>query len=247
MKHAATLVATALAACAHPSNGPATTASATPTDPTAVLQRQTQELLDAVTAGRTDVWDRYTDARLVYAAEDGAVKTKADLLKEISPLPPQISGVLKVTEFTARRHGAATVTSYIVDEQETYFGQAITARYRETDTWIETSSGWRLVGAQVLALRTDPPAIALGDAQLDAYTGTYALTPEVSYTIRRAGKTLVGQRSGRDAETLEVEAPDVLFVRGKPRLRKVFQRSASGAITGFVERRESWDIRWSRR
>lgn len=240
MKHVFVI---AVAACAHQPAAPATSMS----DPTAILQRQTQELVDAVTAGRADVWDRYTDARLVYSAEDGAVKTKADLLEEIKPLPPHISGVLKVIEFVANRHGAAAVTNYIVDEQETYFGQAITARYRETDTWIETPNGWRLVASQVVALRTDPPAIALTGAQLDAYAGTYALTPEVGYTIRRDGKALVGQRTGRAPETLEAEAPDVLFVRGKPRLRKIFQRATGGAITGFVERRESWDIRWTRR
>ena len=42
------------------------------------------------------------------------------------------------------------------------------------------------------------------------------------------------------------EAPDVFFVKGDPRIRKIFQRDASGKITGFVERRESWDIAWIR-
>ena len=30
------------------------------------------------------------------------------------------------------------------------------------------------------------------------------------------------------------------------RLRKVFERAVDGRITGFVERREIWDIRWQR-
>jgi hypothetical protein len=45
---------------------------------------------------------------------------------------------------------------------------------------------------------------------------------------------------------LKVELADCLFVPGQPRLRKVFQRDANGRVTGFVERRESWDIAWRR-
>jgi hypothetical protein len=34
----------------------------------------------------------------------------------------------------------------------------------------------------------------------------------------------------------------VLFVPGKPRYRKVFLRDDDGDITGFSERREAWDL-----
>jgi len=239
------LVLLAVTACVMPAP-PRQTASAPRGDVAKLLERQTQELLDAVTAGRAEVWDRYAAPELVYAAEDGSVKTKAELVGEIRPLPSYVSGVLRVTEFVARRHGAAVVATYVVDESETYYGQAIQARYRETDTWIETPRGWRLVAAQVLALRDDPPAIGLSSEQLDTYVGSYALTPEVHYTIRRDGDGLVGQRTGREPERLRVEVADVLFVPGQPRLRKIIQRGPDGRITGFVERRETWDVRWTR-
>jgi hypothetical protein len=45
---------------------------------------------------------------------------------------------------------------------------------------------------------------------------------------------------------LKSELADCLFVQGQPCLRKIFQRDATGHVTGFVERRESWDIRWQR-
>jgi hypothetical protein len=38
----------------------------------------------------------------------------------------------------------------------------------------------------------------------------------------------------------------MFFVPGRPRLRTVFQRGPDGRITGFVERRESWDVVWKR-
>jgi hypothetical protein len=74
----------------------------------------------------------------------------------------------------------------------------------------------------------------------------YALTPDVTYTIVRTNDGLTGERTGRKPEKLLVEVADSLFVPGRPRLRKIFQRNAEGRITGFVERRESWDIAWRR-
>jgi hypothetical protein len=56
----------------------------------------------------------------------------------------------------------------------------------------------------------------------------------------------VGTRNGRKPAVWNAEAPDVFFVNGDPRIRKIFRRDISGRITGFVERRESWDIVWDR-
>jgi hypothetical protein len=33
---------------------------------------------------------------------------------------------------------------------------------------------------------------------------------------------------------------------GDPRIRKIFQYDAMGRVTGFIERRESWDIVWKK-
>ncbi|HTO76422.1 MAG TPA: hypothetical protein VMQ61_10130, partial [Thermoanaerobaculia bacterium] len=57
---------------------------------------------------------------------------------------------------------------------------------------------------------------------------------------------LEGQQNGRKAEVLKAEAPDVLFVPGKPRYRYVILRGSDGRITGFAQRREAWDLVWKR-
>ena len=98
----------------------------------------------------------------------------------------------------------------------------------------------------MLALRTDPPAIALPAAALASYCGKYALTPAIAYEIRQKGGGLEGQQTGRRPETLLAEAPDVLFVPGKPRYRYVVLRDAAGKITGMAQRREAWDLVWKR-
>jgi Domain of unknown function (DUF4440) len=215
-------------------------------DLSATLQRQTQELLDAIPRGDRAPWIRYLHESMIYAAEDGSVKNKAQLVDELRPFPKEIWGRIHIRQFRSVRHQSAAVTNYLIDEEEGYFGQVIGAQYLVTDTWVETPAGWRLVATEALALRTDPPAIDLPAARLDEFVGVYSLTHEITYTIRRGPRGLEGQRTGRQPEVLKVEVADCLFVPGQPRLRKIFQRDAAGAITGFVERRESWDIVWRR-
>lgn len=216
-------------------------------DVSALLQRQTQEMVDAVTAGQAAVWDRYLDDKAVYTAEDGSVSTKAQMVEQLKPLPEGVSGNLKVIDFKATVHESVAITNYVIDEDEVYHGHKLHCQYRNTDTWLKTPTGWRLIAAQALALRTDPPAVPLTPQQMEQYVGSYALTPTISYEIRLKDGGLEGQQTGRKAEPLKAEAPDVLFVPGKPRYRKIFQRGPDGHVTRFVERREAWDLDWTRK
>lgn len=220
---------------------------ATPTENlTALLKRQTQELLDAVTNGRADVWESHLDGDATYTAEDGSVSSKKDMVAQVRPLPDGVSGKLVVTDFVAHPHGSVAVTTYVSDENERYHGHDLHCQYRETDTWKKTSSGWKLIAAQVLALRADPPAIALPPSRLADYAGRYSLAPDEFYEIRLRDNGLEGQQTGRKVEELRAEAPDVLFIVGKPRYRLVFRRDGDGHVTGFAERREAWDLDWTR-
>jgi hypothetical protein len=211
-----------------------------------LLQRQTQELMDAVAAGDRAPWQRYIAESVVFVTEDGTRKSKADLVGEIRAFPKEIWGRIRVVDFDVVRHDRVAAATYIVDEDEGYYGQVIHARYRSTDTWLLSDGAWQMIASQVIALRDDPPALDLAPSALDAYVGRYTLTPAVAYTITRDGTSLRGQRTGRKEEPLKVEVADVLFVPGQPRLRKIFKRDAEGRITGFVERRETWDISWQR-
>ena len=154
-------------------------------DTAAILERQTQELMDAVTYGKADVWDRYMDASAIYTDENGSSIPKAQMVKDTKPLPPGVSGNIKVTEFKAVVQGSTAVTTHLDDEHEHFHGHELHCQYRITDTWIKTPQGWRLLGGQVLAVRTDPPSIQLTSQQMDEYVGRYSLTPEIIYEIRR--------------------------------------------------------------
>lgn len=211
-----------------------------------LLRRQTQELIDAVTSGSPAVWEKYLDADARYVDESGTVLTKKQMVGDIRPLPEGVSGNIQVTQFEAVVHGDVAVTTYVNDETEDYHGHKIHCQYRTTETWKRAPDGWRLLAGQVLALRTDPPAVTLPAPLLAEYVGRYALTPSIDYEIRRKDDGLEGQQTGRKPETLSAEAPDVLFVPGRPRYRYVLLRGAEGKITGLAQRREAWDIVWKR-
>ena len=167
------------------------------------------------------------------------------MLASIRPLPAGVSGVLVPTEFEATVYGDTAVTTYVADEEETFHGAPIHARYRIADTWVRREGGWKLVVSQVLALRSDPPALPLAADRRRQYCGRYALG-DLIYVVQCGADGLTGGQLGRPPKPLRLESADVFFVPGEPRTRRIFQRDASGRITGFVERRESWDLVWKR-
>src|SRR4029079_13549148 len=82
-------------------------------DVAATLQRQTQELMDAITYGKAEVWDRYLDPKAVYTTEDGTIQTKAQMVEGPKPLSEGVSGTIRVTDFQATVHGPVAVTNYV--------------------------------------------------------------------------------------------------------------------------------------
>jgi len=215
-------------------------------DTPAILRAQTQALLDAIAVGDAKVWDRYLDPRVVYVSEEGVRETKASLLAQLQPLPPGVSGTIAIGQFAVEVHGDTAVVVHVDEESEEYFGHHLTAEYVTTAVWVRGAAGWRLIATQVHAALADPPAIQLPAEQLDGYVGTYRLNETVTYTIRRDGDHLVGERTGRPPQPLAAEVRDVFFVAGQPRSRKVFVRDAGGRITGLADRREGRDLVWTR-
>jgi len=212
----------------------------------AILKAATQELLDAIAPGHAAVWDRWLDPAVIQVDENNVVRGKAEILKELVPLPKGLVGHLKIAEWRMALQGDVAVVTHEDAESLDYFGQMLLSRFRMTDTWHRTPQGWRLLGSQVLAVHQDPPAVKLDNATLCAYAGRYALTPDIQATARCDGDKLVFQRAGRPDRTYLPELKDQFFEPGQPRTRRLFQRDAGGAITGFVDRREERDIRWQR-
>ena len=222
-------------------------ASSALADDRALITRQRQEMADALTGGDVAVWDRYVDPGFIFAEEDGSTKGKAEALKEVRPLPKGLGGNIHVELLSYHEDGDVAVALFRQIETENYFAQVLHANYLTLTTWRKRAGGWREIAEQVLAEKTDPPAIALPPQQLAQYGGTYRLKgSEATYTIAAADGALTATRNGRKPVSWNAEASDVFFAKGDPRIRDIFQRDAQGRVTGFVERRESWDIVWEK-
>jgi hypothetical protein len=210
------------------------------------LRRATQQLVDATAAGERAVWEHWTDPALTYVSEDNEVKGREQLIADLTPLPPGYSGWITVEEFRCRDFGAFAVTTYVLDEHESVEGHALRTRYRGSDTWRRTGTGWRAVAMQVYAIPQDPPGDGGSRPALADYQGVYSLSERTSQVVRVAGDHLLGERPGRAAQPLVRESGDVFFTPGHPRTRRIFVRGADGAVQGFADRREGSDLTWQK-
>jgi hypothetical protein len=218
----------------------------TPDQVTALLRAKDQILLDAIAPGDRKVWDQALAADAVIVDESGTVIDRAEYLKQLDPLPPGASGSIRISSYSAHVSGDLATVIHTDDEQENYHGQALTAQYLMTETWQREAGEWKLHLMHVYAVLKDPPAISLSQADRQQYVGRYRAATDLVCEIQWDGKQLVGGRQGGPMKPLLVEVRDVLFIAGQPRIRKIFQRDSAGDITGFVDRRESWDLVWHR-
>ncbi|MEP6619784.1 MAG: nuclear transport factor 2 family protein [bacterium] len=240
------LLGCAVAGCTSSHTPPVGAPVQAPTAVEAELRRNTQALLDAIAPGDVKVWDRLLDASAIQVDENDEVRNKREILAGITPLGPGLIGTLTIDAFRAILHDNVAVVTHEDAETLDYHGQMILSRFRNTDTWVHTNGEWRLLASQVLAVLQDPPAVRLDHATLCGYAGRYAMTPDIVATLDCAGDSLVVRRAGRPDRAFLPEVRDVFFERGQPRTRRIFQRDASGAVTGFVDRREARDITWRR-
>jgi len=225
----------------------ASVVSATPQAKTeAELLTKTQALVDAVAPGNKAPWNEDLDQSFIQMDENGTVRSKEELLREIEPLPAGLVGHIKVENFRVRQIGALAVAAYELQESLDYRGQPLHTRFRSLDTWLRTKQGWRLMAQHTAAVLKDPPAIKLSQDELCAYSGTYQLTPEIQTSIKCVADGLEAERAGRPSVTYRLEVRDLFFAPGQPRSRRIFQRGPDGSVISFVDRREGEDIRWVR-
>jgi len=210
------------------------------------LQEKDQALLDAVAAGDRAIWERTLTTDAIYVDENGTTMTRAELLKDFEPLPPGISGQIRIVDYKVQQLGDTALVIHRDEEHENFYGHALLASYLTTDTWVRRNGEWKLAMVHVYAVNVDPPSVSLPATVLDDYVGRYSASPELVWVIAREGDHLVGGREGRPPKPLLVEMRDLLFVPGAPRSRKIFQRDDQGRVTGFIERREGEDIPWKR-
>jgi ketosteroid isomerase-like protein len=217
-----------------------------PSDVTASLRARDQRLLDAVAIGDRAAWDEALAPDAVYVDENWIVHSREELLKELVPLPKGVTGAIAIREYEAVVSGDVATVVHRDEETENYFGTDLHAAYLTTETWVRRGGEWKLALVHAAAVNADPPERRMPADELDAYVGDYTSGTELRYVIRRRGDHLEGGASEARLAPLKVELRDVLFVPGRPRSRKIFERDERGKVSGFVDRREGQDVRWRR-
>lgn len=209
------------------------------------LVRNTQELFDAVAPGNPAPFEKYFADDAMFFDEKGRSMDKAALVKDVQPLPKGYSGTIKLVRPKSHIEGDVAILSYDLDETETIFGQGMTARYHETDTWMRRGGKWQIVAGQVLRYYEDPAPGKADTSKFASYTGTYKLGPERTMTITTENGHLYETRSGRPREELIPEASDIFFRKGVEG-RTLFGHSDDGNVASLIDRRNNEDVVWTK-
>jgi hypothetical protein len=209
------------------------------------LVRRTQELFDSIVPGIQEPFKKYFADDAMFFDEKGRDMDKSALVKDIQPMPKGYSGTIKLVRPKSHIEGNVAILSYDLDETETIFGQNMTARYHETDTWMRRGGKWQIVAGQVLRYYEDP-SVGMADAsKLPSYVGSYRLGPERTMTITAEGGHLYATRNGRPREELIPEASDIFFRKGVEG-RMLFGHSDDGKVITLIDRRNNEDVVWTK-
>jgi hypothetical protein len=209
------------------------------------LVRRTQELFDAVAPGDPTPFKKYFAEDALFFDEKGRSMDKAALVKDIQPLPKGYSGSIKIVRPKSHIQDNVAILSYDLDEVEVVFGQKLTARYHETDTWMRRGGNWQIVAAQVLRYYEDPAPGKADTSKFPDYVGTYQLSPERTMTVTAEDGHLYSQRNGRAQEELVPEASDIFFRKGVEG-RTLFGNGDDGKVATLIDRRNNEDIIWKK-
>ena len=206
------------------------------------LLRRSQELFDSLVTGNKEPWQKYFADDAIYFDEKGRNLDKAALVADIAPLPPGYSGQIKIGKATSRIVGDTAIVSYDLDESETIFGQQLSARYHETDTWLRRNGQWQIVAAQAFRYYEDPAVGKADPKKMAGYAGTYELAPDETRIVTTENGQLFVERSGKKEELLP-ETPDIFFRKGIEG-RILFRSDDKGNIDALIDRRNSEDVVW---
>jgi len=209
------------------------------------LVRRSQAMMDAVPAGNQAPWKQYIADDVIYFDEKGRAMDKAALLADLSPMPAGYSGSIEIVNAKSHIEPTYAVISFDENEKETIFGQNLTARYHETDTWAPRNGQWQIVAGQVLRYYEDP-APGLADAShFPQYVGAYELAPGTVLTVTAENGQLFRQRGTGAKVELIPEAAGIYFRKGVEG-RTLFRTDGHGKVDALIDRRNNEDVVWKK-
>ena len=212
----------------------------------ATFQTLEQSLMDAVAPGDQAPWNRVMAPDCVMTDEEGRVLNKTEFLKALGPLPPGLSGHITVRDLTVQSYPTFAVVRFLMDETEDVFGQHLTTKYRNTDTFRLDGTSWKLVASETTVVTINPPAQTVDTSGWTSLVGTYQLMPAGwTFHVELRDGRLYG---GRDAAKLRAFIPltSTAFVLTDSLGEWLFVTGKDGKATKIVDFRKFEPLIWTR-
>jgi Domain of unknown function (DUF4440) len=208
------------------------------------LARRTQEMMDAIVPGNQEPFKKYYADDVLYADEKGRTMDKQALLKDVEPMPRGYSGSIKIVKPQSHIENDVAILSYEMDETEVVFGQQLSARYHQIDTWMRRKGQWQIVATQVMRYYEDPAQGKADVGKFPSYAGTYELG-ERKTEVTFEDAHLYEQRGSAAKVELIPEGSDVFFRKGVEG-RWLFGYGDDGKVVSVIDRRNNEDIVWKK-
>ena len=216
-------------------------------EPSTAVRKQivdlTQQLMDAVTDGKADVWQRTLLDDALITDEFGRRQNKKEAVGALHPLPPGITGSIQVRDPHVRVYGNTAVIDFEDYETETYFGQHFLVRYIATATYIRQGEEWKAATMLDVTLPTVPPTLDVRDLKLSDYVGTYRISADRAWIVEVDNRKLQWRtKADRPAHSLQPIAKDVFVGGDDEKNLMIFRRDGEGRVVELVERRKFNDL-----
>jgi len=206
------------------------------------LVRRTQELYDAVVPGDQAPWKKYFADDSIFSDEKGRTMDKSKLIADITPMPAGYSGAIKLEHVQSRIYSNVAILSYDANETETIFGQNLSARYHDTDTWLRRDGNWQIVASQAHRYYEDPAVGKADPTKFPDFVGRYELASGQTRTVFADHDSLFIERNGKK-DQLFPETPELFFRKGIEG-RILFRYDKSGKVDALIDRRNNEDVVW---
>ena len=208
------------------------------------LKAIAQQLLDAIAIGDKAVWDRYLAETCLIRDENGGLSTKAEMLKQLNPLPEGYVGKIQITEARVQDYGQVAILTHVDREELKLFGQTLITRFTSTDTYLRQNGKWQMIASQISVLPSELTPQPVPLEKMKEVTGQYELTPGIVYDVTLEEGKLFGQRTDRPKEELFPENETTYVRKGNPRGLKIFVKNENGQVIKLIDRRDNVDLIW---
>jgi Domain of unknown function (DUF4440) len=203
-----------------------------------------QQLLDAIASGDKAVWERYLAETCLIRDENGGLSTKAELLKQLNPLPEGYVGKIHITDARVQDYGEVAIITHVDREELKLFGQTLITKFTSTDTYLRQNGKWQMIASQISVLPSELTPQPVPVEKMKEVTGQYELTPGIVYDVTIEENKLFGQRTDRPKEELFPENETTYFRKGNPRGLKIFVKNENGQVIKLIDRRDNVDLIW---